>query len=94
MKTLQFGIKYWLFSCGAGIALALTLFLLTHSAAVEPAANILLWPGAAAATLTGFGRHDWQGFLLYVLGNLVFYCAIFLALFRFLKIGAKPSRES
>lgn len=94
MTTGQFGIKYWLFSCGAGIGVTLLLFQLTESAAIGPVVNILLWPGAAAATLSGFGGHDWQGFLLYVMGNLVSYCAIFLALFRFLKLGTKPSRES
>lgn len=94
MRIVQFGIKYWLFSCGAGIALTLLLFQFTESSVVEPAANVLLWPGAGLATLTGFGGHDWQGFLLYISGNLVFYCALFLALFRFLKVGAKMSPKS
>jgi hypothetical protein len=94
MKTVQFGIRYWLLSCTAGIGLFLLISFSTGSSSLEPAANILLWPGAAAATATGFGGHDWQGFLLYLLGNLGFYCAFFLLLFRFLKIGAKPPYES
>lgn len=89
MKTVQFGIKYWLSSCGVGLVVFLFISFLTGNSRLEPFADILLRPGAELATLTGFGSHDWQGFLLYILGNLAFYCALFLGVFRFLKVGAR-----
>ena len=90
----QFGIKYWLLSCLVGIAVFVLLSFVAGNAAVEPAANFLVWPGIALATLMGFGAHDWQGFALYILGNAFFYCGVFLALFRFLKIGKRNPIDS
>jgi len=93
MKTAGFGRKYWLLSCGVGLAVFLLISFLSDNATLGPVAKVLLWPGAAMADLAGFGGHDIQGFFLYIAGNAAFYCAIFLILFGFLKIGAKPSRE-
>ena len=66
----------------------------TDSNSLERTANVLLWPGAAAATMTGYGAHDFEGFFLYLLVNLLFYCALFLVLFRVLKVGTQTSAES
>jgi hypothetical protein len=83
----QFGIKYWLLSCLVGIVVFVLLSFLVGNAAVEPAADFLVWPGMSLATLMGFGAHDLQGLVLYFLGNVFFYCGVFLVLFRLLKIG-------
>jgi hypothetical protein len=93
MKTEKFGRKYWLLSCGVGFALFLLISFLSDNASLAPIAKVLLWPGAEIADLAGFGGHDIQGFFLYIFGNAALYCAIFLILFRFLKIGAISSRE-
>ena len=71
MKTYPFGIKDWLLSCGTGVGVFLLVSSLIDSSKLEPVATVLLWPGAALATVIGFGGHDWQGFVLYFGGNLV-----------------------
>ena len=57
--------------------------------------SVLLFPGAAAAGWTGFGMHDVAGFLLYIFGNMLFYCVgayLLLRLIRRLRAGASPDR--
>jgi len=93
VKTIQFGFKYWLLSCSAGLGLFLLISFCTELASLEKVATALLWPGAAAATVVGAGAHDLQGFLLYILGNCAFYCTLFLGVFRLLKIGAQRSSK-
>jgi hypothetical protein len=89
MKTREFGIRYWRLSWSVGAGVFLLISFLTGNRALEPLATFLLRPGAGLATVAGFGGHDAQGFFLYLLGNLAVYCALFLALFRFLKIGRR-----
>jgi hypothetical protein len=91
--TNQFGIRYWLLSCGAGVGLFILISFLADTAA-DPIFLILARPGMALAAVAGFGAHDLQGFALYLLGNMAFYSALFLGLFRFLRIGVKRPGES
>jgi len=87
MKTGKLGVKYWVSSCGTGFVLFLFISFLSGNMTLEPVTNVLLLPGAALATLFGFGGHDRQGLALYMGGNLIFYCLLFLSLFRLLNVG-------
>ncbi len=86
MGMNRLGAKYWLLSCSAGIGTFILISFLADTAA-EPIFNVLARPGMALATIAGLGAHDLGRFALYLLGNMAFYSAIFLVLFRFLKIG-------
>jgi len=87
----QFGKKYWLLSGGASLLLTLLLFYV--SSHFEPVANVVSWPGAELANLCGFGSHDFLGLVLYIFGNLFFYCALFMILFGLLGVSQeKPTK--
>ena len=68
----MFGGKRTVISFIIAVSFVLLFFSLTESS-VSAIAWVLLWPGAMAATLAGYGRDDLQGFLLYILGNIAFY---------------------
>jgi hypothetical protein len=91
MNTVPSGTKYWVLSCGTGLGVFLLVSFLADNPTLEPTTEVVLWPGAGLATVAGFGSHDMEGFLLYLLGNVVCYCVFFLTLFRLLKIGIKAS---
>jgi hypothetical protein len=67
----------WSIPAGIGIAFTCISLYMTGVETTEGIAKFLLWPGASAASLLGFGAHDWQGLALYTAGNMVFYCVLF-----------------
>jgi hypothetical protein len=88
MSGRHFGIRYWILASGTGAVLTIALFLSVGSATASSAVRAFLWPGAAAAHLIGYGSHDLEGWLLYILINFIFYCCLCLILFRLLGIGS------
>jgi len=64
-----------------GVAVVATATTLQDSGRAPILVNVLLFPGAAAATCIGAGMHDVEGFMLYIFGNILFYCvAVYLLL--------------
>lgn len=68
--------KHLLLSLGIGIAFALFVSALTAASNESPFFYVFLRPGSLLASLAGYGGHDLQGFLLYIIiGNVLFYWA-------------------
>ena len=89
MKIKSLEVRYLLLSCVFGILAFLSISFLTATSRFQRGADILLSPGAALATLVGYGGHDLQGFVLYIVGNLFCYCLLFLIFFNVLKPGVR-----
>lgn len=70
--------KYLFLSLGIGTVLVLLFSSLIDTEAVSAIAQVFLSPGSLLARLGGYGGHDLQGMLLYVLGNIVFYAVVSL----------------
>jgi hypothetical protein len=60
-------------SAAIGISLVLVLFSVIDTRAAGSLARVLLLPGAVTAGMVGLGAHDFGGFLLYIIGDVVFY---------------------
>ena len=78
-------VKNLLWSLGIASMWVLLLFTLTVGSISSRIADTLLKLGAFLANLAGFGAHDLEGLVLYILGNIVFHAVICLLAFWLLR---------
>ena len=74
VKTLS-PTKSLALSLGIGIGFVLLLFSVSGDDS-ESLFFVFLRPGAFFADWAGYGAHDMQGLLLYIVGNMAFYVVI------------------
>jgi len=83
VKTLS-ASKSLVLSLGIGIAFVLLLFSVSGGNN-ESLFFVLLRPGAFFAEWAGYGAHDMEGLLLYIVGNMVFYVVIVFLVLRLVR---------
>jgi len=69
-------LKYLAISFCIGIATMLCLSALMNLMGGEVAALAVMGPGAILSELSGYGGHDLPGFLIFIIGNALYYWAL------------------
>jgi hypothetical protein len=81
-----FTLKRFFLSLVASIAFVVIVSELVAVSNESPLVYFFLRPGSFVASVAGYGGHDLQGMVLYLVGNLVFY---WLLVFVMLIIGQR-----
>lgn len=73
-----FNPKYLVLSFFLGVAFMVLFSAVVSLMGEEAAVWIVMWPGVLLSSASGYGGHDLPGFLLYILGNILFYWLVAL----------------